>query len=185
VTPETRPGSFKRRLSLLLYYGFAKFLPGLEFPLGGLWRAIRAACVGGFIQYAGERIDVEPRVYLADGRYVRIGDHCEINAGTQIFGADIGNDVMLGPEVIILCRNHEFRDPDQAPRLQGESQPEPPVIEDGAWLGARVIVLPGRRIGTGAVVGAGSVVSRDVEPYSVVAGNPAAVIGSRRAELAR
>jgi maltose O-acetyltransferase len=174
----------KRRLFLLLYYGLAKFLPGLEFPLGGLWRGMRAVCVGGFISSAGERIDVEPRVYLADGRYVSIGDRCEVNAGTQIFGARIGADVMLGPDVIILCRNHQFRDPDLPPRAQGTSEPDPPVIEDGAWLGARVIVLPGRRIGAGAVVGAGSVVSRDVEPYSIVAGNPVRVIGSRRPEPA-
>jgi maltose O-acetyltransferase len=175
----------KRRLSLFLYYGFARFLPGLEFPLGRLWRAIRAACVAGFIRSAGEKVDVEPRVYLADGRYISIGDNCEVNAGAQIFGAQIGNDVMIGPEAIILCRNHEFREPDVPMRVQGASEPAPPVIEDGAWLGARAIVLPGRRIGTGAIVGAGAVVSRDVEPYSIVAGNPAAVIGSRLAQTTK
>jgi maltose O-acetyltransferase len=141
--------------------------------------------VRGFIAYAGERIDIEPGVYLADGRHVSIGDNCEVNARAQIFGAKIGNDVLLGPEVLILCRNHEFGDLDAPIRVQGAGPPEPPVIEDGAWLGARVIVLPGRRIGRGAVVGAGAVVSRDVEPYAIVAGNPAAEIGSRMPSITR
>jgi maltose O-acetyltransferase len=174
-----------RLACLFFYYAVAQYLPGLEFPLGGRWRAVRATCVEGFIRSAGKGIDVEPRVYLADGRHVSIGDNCEVNAGTQIFGAHIGNDVMLGPEVIILCRNHEFRNSGVPMRLQGASEPDPPVIEDGAWLGARVIVLPGRRIGKGAVVGAGAVVSRDVEPYAIVAGNPARVIGSRLPQATR
>jgi acetyltransferase-like isoleucine patch superfamily enzyme len=54
-----------------------------------------------------------------------------------------------------------------------------PVIEDGAWIGQRAIILPGRRIGRGAVVAAGAVVTRDVAPLEIVAGNPARVIGSR------
>jgi maltose O-acetyltransferase len=169
-----------RLLCLFLYYALARFLPGLEFPLGRAARAVRAACVRGFIRSAGRDIDIEPRVYLADGRYVSIGDRCEVNARTQIFGAQIGSDVLIGPEVLILCRNHEFKDLDVPMRVQGTSAPTPPVIEDGAWLGARAIVLPGRRIGEGAIVGAGAVVSRDIAPYAIVAGNPARVIGSRR-----
>jgi maltose O-acetyltransferase len=54
------------------------------------------------------------------------------------------------------------------------------VIEDDVWVGANVTVLPGRVIGTGSIVGAGSVVTRDVPPWSVVGGNPARVLGTRR-----
>jgi maltose O-acetyltransferase len=172
-----------RRLAcLLLYYGLARFLPGSEFPLGRVWRGFRGACVGGFVKSVGHDLEIEQRVYFADGRHVTLGDRCVINTGTSIFGADIGADVMLGPEVLILCRNHSFDDLDRPMRAQDDGPVELPVIGAGAWVGARVIVLPGRRIGENAIVGAGAVVSRDVEPYSIVAGNPATVIGSRLSE---
>jgi maltose O-acetyltransferase len=54
-----------------------------------------------------------------------------------------------------------------------------PVVEDFAWIGERALVLQGRRIGKGAIVGAGAVVTRDVEPFTIVGGNPARVIGKR------
>jgi maltose O-acetyltransferase len=131
------------------------------------------------VKSVGHGVEIEEGVYFADGRHVTLGDTCVINAGTSIFGAQIGADVMLGPEVLILCRNHAFDDLRAPMRQQADGPVEAPVIGAGAWLGARVIVLPGRRIGEGAIVGAGAVVSRDVEPYSIVAGNPATVIGSR------
>jgi acetyltransferase-like isoleucine patch superfamily enzyme len=56
----------------------------------------------------------------------------------------------------------------------------PVVIEDDVWVGANVTILPGRRIGQGSIVGAGSVVTRDVPAYAIVGGNPAVVVGSRR-----
>jgi acetyltransferase-like isoleucine patch superfamily enzyme len=171
-----------RLVSLLLYYGLARKLPGSEFPLGKAWRGFRGACVGGFLKSVGHGLEIEERVYFADGRQVTLGNRCVINAGTSIFGADIGDEVMLGPGVLILCRNHSFDALDRPMRDQDDGPVDVPVIGAGAWLGARVIVLPGRRIGEGAIVGAGAVVSRDVEPYSIVAGNPATVIGSRLPE---
>jgi len=62
---------------------------------------------------------------------------------------------------------------------QGWSEDRPVCIEDDVWIGSRVILLPGVRIGKGSIVGAGSVVTRDVEPYAIVAGNPARKIRSR------
>lgn len=53
------------------------------------------------------------------------------------------------------------------------------VIEDDCWIGARVIILPGRRIGKGSIIGAAAVVTKDVEPYNIVGGNPARVIKKR------
>jgi maltose O-acetyltransferase len=53
------------------------------------------------------------------------------------------------------------------------------VIEDDVWIGTRAIILPGRRLGKGCIVGAGAVVTKDVEPHSIVAGNPARAVGSR------
>nr|WP_276612123.1 DapH/DapD/GlmU-related protein [Kineococcus vitellinus] len=63
---------------------------------------------------------------------------------------------------------------------QGFREDRPIVIEDDVWIGAGCIVLPGRRIGTGSIVGAGSVVVSDVPPWTVVAGNPARIVKKRR-----
>ena len=62
---------------------------------------------------------------------------------------------------------------------QGDGPSRPPIIEDDVWLGANVTVLPGRRIGTGSIVAAGSVVTRDVPAFAVVAGNPAKIVACR------
>ena len=64
-------------------------------------------------------------------------------------------------------------------RLQGYAEAIPVVIEDDVWVGARVIVLPGIRIGKGSVIGAGAIVTKDVPPFSICVGNPARIIRSR------
>jgi|GEM_PF-6224010 len=69
-----------------------------------------------------------------------------------------------------------FCDLDPTVEFIVSDDPQPIVIGDGAWLGAGVIVLPGRRIGRGAVVGAGSVVTKDIPPDTVWAGNPARML---------
>lgn len=84
-------------------------------------------------------------------------------------GARIGNDVFVGPGAKIL--NDPF------PRSKVYPDTFTPVtIEDGASIGAGAVILPGRRIGTGAMIGAGAVVVDDVEPFSLIVGNPGRVV---------
>lgn len=100
-----------------------------------------------------------------------IGDDVSINYGTSIFAdrsVAIGNRVRIGPYVSIT--DTDFHDAyDRNLRPAGT----PVVIESDVWLGARVLVLKGVRIGRGAIVAAGAVVTRDVAPFTVVAGVPA------------
>jgi acetyltransferase-like isoleucine patch superfamily enzyme len=91
----------------------------------------------------------------------------------------IGRRVMIGPHCYFTDADHGTE-----PGASVQSQPmrvAPLVVEDEAWIGAHVTVLAGVRIGKGAVVGAGSVVTRDVPPMAIAAGVPATVIGSRQA----
>jgi maltose O-acetyltransferase len=106
----------------------------------------------------------------------------QIGGGTQIGrdclldtrgGLRIGAQVSISPEVAILTADHD-RDARDFPMRRRAV-----VIEDHAWLGMRAMVLPGVRLGRGAVVAAGAVVTRDVDPLSVVAGIPARVVGQR------
>ncbi len=82
----------------------------------------------------------------------------------------IGNRVLIGPNVLLCTATHSSESKD---RSSGSGFAIEIVIEDDAWIGAGAIVLPGVTIGRGAVVAAGAIVTKDVKPFSVVAGNPA------------
>lgn len=116
-----------------------------------------------------------------NGRKVILGPRNVINFGCLLdgrrFAIRTGADVSIGPEASILTLGHDPRSPDFADR-GGEV-----VIGDRVWIGYRAIVLPGVTIGQGAVVAAGSVVTKDVEPFAIVAGNPARVVGQRPRDL--
>ena len=90
----------------------------------------------------------------------------------------IGDFALIGSGVHIYVSNHKFSDPTKAIYFQGHSKVKPVILEEGCWIGANAILLPGVRIGRNAVVGAGSIVTKSVPDYTVVAGNPARVIKS-------
>jgi len=106
---------------------------------------------------------------------LRIGDAVRINYGASIFAeraVTIGNRVRIGPYVMIA--DTDFHDAyNRSQRTPGS----PVIVEDDVLIGAKATVLKGVRIGRAAIVGAGAVVTRSVEPFSVVAGVPASVVG--------
>ena len=132
---------------------------------------------------------------LAHGGSICMGDSCFVGEGSQIWSAvaiSIGNRVLISHGVNIHDHDsHSLsaqRRHDHFVQIFSQGHPKvledvtsaPIVIEDDAWIGFGATVLKGVRIGTGAVVGAASVVTKDVAAYAVVAGNPARVIGSAR-----
>lgn len=112
---------------------------------------------------------------------IRLGRNSVVNSYCMLDGRHesivIGDNVDIGRETAIFTLEHDPNSDTHAVRSR------PVHIEDFAWIAARVTILPGVRIGRGAVVGACSVVTKDVEPMSIVAGNPAKVIGQRRSGL--
>jgi len=110
---------------------------------------------------------------IGDGSY--IGPRVILGAGG---GIRIGARVTFGAAVHVLAENHEFNDTDRSIQSQGVTR-EGIVIDDDVWIGNAVILLDGVRIGRGAVIGAGSVVTHDVPPEAVAVGNPARVIRQR------
>ena len=86
---------------------------------------------------------------------------------------------MIGPNVCFLHQNHEYKDINIPMCFQGYKKVQPIIIEDDCWIGQNVLVTAGRKIRYGSIVAAGSVVTRDFEPYSIIGGNPARCIKSR------
>ena len=113
------------------------------------------------------------RLFLGDN--VVVGKDCILNASGEIV---IQKDCLLGPGVVIWTQNHKFARLDMPINQQGYVYRRV-VIEEDVWIAARAIVLPGVKVGKGAVIAAGSVVTNDVEAFSVVAGVPAKLIKMR------
>jgi acetyltransferase-like isoleucine patch superfamily enzyme len=131
-------------------------------------------------------VKVEENVWFTDihkttseisvGRNVVFQRGVTVDCTTKV---EIANNVVLSSNSIIFTHNHRVRNKSLPWRKQGETY-HPIKIETDVWIGARTIILPSvNMIGTGAIIGAGSVVTKDVEPYTIVAGNPARVIGKR------
>jgi maltose O-acetyltransferase len=125
----------------------------------------------------GRRVGILGDFTVGNPRNVLIGDDCGINQGVYIqgnCGVAIGHRVVLSAGVMVLDAGLDTS------RFNNDFPPHVGrkiVIEDGAWVGARAIILPGVRIGRQSVVGAGAVVTKDVPPYGIVVGSPARWIG--------
>ena len=115
------------------------------------------------------------------GEGLKVGDHSNIGPYSYIGCSgyiEIGNHVMISPRVSIYAENHVFDEVTQTIKSQGVVRKNV-IIEDDCWIAANSIILAGVTIGKGSVVAAGSVVTSDVPPYSVVGGVPARLIKKR------
>jgi acetyltransferase-like isoleucine patch superfamily enzyme len=144
-------------------------------------RKIRMAYLKAYLAQVGVRTSVQMGCRFLNGRKVYLGDRNVINFGCLFDGRHhsihTGSDVSIGPEAAILTLGH---DPQSACFSDRGGTVD---IGDRVWIAYRAIILPGVRIGEGAVVGAGSVVTKDVEPYTIVAGNPARLIKKRSSNM--
>ena len=130
--------------------------------------------------HIGEGTFIMKRNYIMTPQQLTIGSHSHINHGCTIDargGITIGNSVSVSHNVSIMSGGHDYDTPDFRGRFL------PIRIGDFVWIGNNAVVLQGVTIGHGAVVCAGAVVTKDVEPYSVVAGVPARKIKERRHQL--
>jgi acetyltransferase-like isoleucine patch superfamily enzyme len=182
---------------ILWFEAFIRFLPG---AIGSRirrawfnWRFdLNAKHFIGFgtVFVLADSMNFEGRVLLAeycyfnaDGGSIVVGNNVAFNRGVHINAAcggkiQIGNNSLIGPGVVMRTANHQFSRVDINIQDQGHIVADI-IIGSDCWIGANAIVLGGVRIGNGSVVGAGSVVSRDIPPMSVAVGIPAKVIKNR------
>lgn len=129
----------------------------------------------------GKRVTIYSGVWVFPGRNLILGDDVDLALDVLITtngGVEIGDRSMIGYRTQILSQNHII--PENRERIFGAGHKrEKVVIGNDVWIGANAIVLPGVEIGEGAIVAAGSVVTKDVPPYAIVAGVPAKLIKER------
>ena len=172
-----------RRVFLFIYYAFAQFLPGSYMPIiGWISNYIRIYCVKRIFKKCGKISTIDRRAYFGNGANIEIGDFSGIGAKCVIpNNTIIGKYVMMAPEIHIVQNNHNYNELTKPMCFQGSPKVVPQtVIEDNVWLGIRSILTPGHRIGEGSIIAAGAVVTKDVESYSIVGGNPAKLIKKRK-----
>ena len=134
-------------------------------------------CTFSNVKFLGKAV-IEPYCRLSGDSLIVIGENFYMNAGCHLLGEiTIGDDVMIGPKVVIWGRDHGMKK-DEIMRKQPHKK-ELILIGNDVWIGANVTVLKGVKINDGAVVGAGSVVTKDVPHYAIVVGNPAKIVGHR------
>ena len=130
------------------------------------------------VKFLGKAM-LEPFTKMKGDPLITCGENFYANAHCHILGEiTFGKNVLIGPKVIIWGRDHGM---DRATPMNTQPYKRKPiVIGDDVWIGACSIILKGVTIGEGAVIAAGTIVTKDVEPYAVMAGNPAKLIKYRQ-----
>ncbi len=168
-----------RKLLLVFYYFFLRNLPSSYFPMGKIFNILRVGALKKLI-IIGKNNTIQTGFRFGMKDILIIGDNCQINENVYIQSATIGNNVLIAQNVAILAVTHKFDSLDMPIRQQGSTEPKFVTINDDVWIGRNVVIMPGINIGTGAIIGAGAVVTKDVQPYAIVGGVPAKIIRYRK-----
>ena len=167
-------------LCLALYYGFARYLPKSHtfFNLGGV---ARYQLCRHIFKKCGKHVNIERKAFFASGIDIEIGDYSGIGINAHIpNGTIIGNYVMMGPNCFILDVNHNISDTTRPMCQQGMTEKKITRIGNDVWIGRDVHMTPGRTVADGSIIAMCAVLTKDFPPYSVVGGNPAKLIRSRK-----
>ena len=144
-------------------------------------RTLHARYCCHILRTCGVQLEISKDVLFEFPSNITVGNRVYINRGSIVTARDqiiIGDDVLIGPYVIINSGNHGYSDVEKSIRSQ-EHKTSPINIGNNVWIGAHAIVLAGVSIGSGAIIGAGAVVTSNVEPEAIVGGVPARIIGRR------
>lgn len=135
----------------------------------------------GHICSLGKDVNIERHAYFTP--QLTLGNHSGVGIRCELYGpVTIGDNVMMGPEVVIYTHNHACSRTDVPMMEQGDGPVQPVTIGSDCWIGRRAMIMPGVTIGDGCVIGAGAVVTKDIPPYSVAGGVPAKIIKNRKQE---
>ena len=160
-----------------IHYEFARREAFVRWPVhGNILEALRE----GRLEIGANSL-LEPNVWITapEAARVRIGEGTFLNIGVMVASVglvEIGSHCMLANGCFVTDGNHRYDDPDRPITWQGFNTKGPTRIGDNVWCGANVVVTSGVTIGERCVIGANSVVTTDVPPWSIAAGAPARVV---------
>lgn len=168
-----------RSFKLVIYYIFIQNLPHSRYA--EIFNRLRVFYTKKILKVnkGGEKSRFEHKIYIGNTKNTAIGRFCQINENVFIQGAKIGDYVMIAPHVSLLANMHKHERTDIPMARQGKNRGNPVIVEDDVWLGRNAVIMPGVQIGKGSIVAAGSVVTKNVDPYTVVGGVPAKFIKKR------
>lgn len=162
------PRAWAHMLKVVNYYNYTHVTPMRE--LG---------------RHIGPGAEIAPNASIANPENITAGRVLHLGTGSFLWAGPsqrgrvvIGDDVTLGPRAMVTAANYRFND-GQPVRANAMDEREI-VIGNDVWIGAYAVILPGARIGHGAVIGAGSVVTGEIPDWAIAVGSPARVVGQRR-----
>ena len=165
----------KKILSIL--YSLLRILPSNPFL-----NKLRGNVVSKLVDGNCKNLKITRNVILVNWKNIKIGNNVIINSDSALIATEskieIGNDVLIAPRVFIQTQNHNFKNKDVLIKCQGETTKNV-FIGNDVWIAYGVIILPGCKIDNGCVLGAGSVITSNLEAYSINVGSPARKVGER------
>jgi acetyltransferase-like isoleucine patch superfamily enzyme len=174
IIPRGTPESAAMVASVRRAMAITPVLNRLTFADADQIRAVFSDLIGSELD---DGFSLIPPFYTTGGENIRVGRNVFINQNCTMYdlgGIDIGDDVMIGPNVSLITSGH----PLPPSRRRAFVTAKPIVVERNVWIAAGATIIGGVTVGENAVVAAGAVVTRDVPPNSLAGGNPARVIRS-------
>lgn len=171
-TFEPGAGVVKRTL---WYFTNALFFLNPVFP----FRSVKPGLLRAFGARVGKGVVIHPGVNIKFPWKLSIGDHCWIGQRAWLDNLDlltIGNNVVISQGAMIIQGSHDYK------KIDYPTYSKPVILEDGSWVGAGAMVTLGVKFGSHAVLAAGSVATKDLEPYTIYQGNPAQPVRERVVE---
>ena len=173
-------------------YDNSWFNPGRRIFIRTVWHLVNAVCLrNGLLPFSrlkvivlrlfgakiGKGVIIKPSINVKYPWNLEIGDHSWIGEGAwfdSLVPIIIGNDVCISQGAYLCTGNHDWNDAAFGLRVK------PIIVEEGAWIGAKAIVLSGITIASHSIITAGSVIAKDTKPYMIYSGNPATEIKERK-----
>lgn len=170
---------------LFLYYSYAIHLLHVFLDLSP--PIIRLYVFRLMLKKMGSRVFIDTKVYFRYPNRVKIGSDVSINRGCEFYPSfynrdatiELGNNIRLGPSIKFLAAGHDYKEIN-LPNISAKI-----IVKDNVWIGANCSILKGITIGEGAIVAAGSVVTKDVGPYEIHGGIPAKKIKERKIQTTK
>lgn len=139
----------------------------------------RTECLRSLFAFTGDNVYIEPPFYCDYGENIHIGNNVYFNTNCNILDSNkvqIGNNIIFGPSVQIYAAMHPLQGKERIQEGNIIHESKPVILGNDIWIGGGTIICPGVEIGDNVVIGAGSIITKDIPSNSVAVGNPCKVI---------